>query len=193
MAFCSAWTAKHFSCCVPLGMPSLSRIQYPLSRQLKMPDGAPLYPVVRIRLFFVMTAPTARPSRAQLVQPATVSASSINLLSHLSIATSAFLRRIANMISHARGEFNPACEKRAFTPARSRVLHRCVLRLARNFSARQSASLRYGGRIFARSCLRRFRHHSRHCRGFILSARQSASLRYGGRIFARSCLRRCRP
>ena len=42
---------------VPLGMLSSRRKQVFLSRQLSIPAGAPLYPVVIIRLFLTTTAP----------------------------------------------------------------------------------------------------------------------------------------
>src|SRR5665647_2668706 len=48
MAFCSACTALHFSCLVPEGIFSRSRI-HPISRQCSIPLGAPLYPVERMR------------------------------------------------------------------------------------------------------------------------------------------------
>ena len=66
-------------------MPFSSRMQTPLSLQLNTPDGAPLYPVVKMRLSLTITAPTCLPSRWQLDQPETSFAISINLLSHLSI------------------------------------------------------------------------------------------------------------
>ena len=56
-AFCSACMARQTSCFSPDTIP-LSSLKQPSSRQSLTPEGAPLYPVVRMRLSLTMTAPT---------------------------------------------------------------------------------------------------------------------------------------
>src|ERR687897_3039892 len=64
MAFCSAWSVRW-----QLLRPSTTRIRHPTSSQCGIPEGAPLYPVVSIRLSRTTTAPTA--SRGHVERVAT--------------------------------------------------------------------------------------------------------------------------
>src|SRR5918993_3349377 len=64
MAFCSAWSVRW-----QLFRPSTTRIRHPTSSQCGIPEGAPLYPVVSIRLSRTTTAPTA--SRGHVERVAT--------------------------------------------------------------------------------------------------------------------------
>src|SRR5918994_7926660 len=64
MAFCSACSVRW-----QLSRPSTSRIRHPTSSQWGIPEGLPLYPVVRMRLSRTITAPTA--SRGQVERVAT--------------------------------------------------------------------------------------------------------------------------
>src|SRR5918995_835256 len=54
MAFCSAWSVRW-----QVFRPCTTRIRHPTSSQCGIPEGAPLYPVVSIRLSRTITAPTA--------------------------------------------------------------------------------------------------------------------------------------
>src|SRR5215210_1532664 len=64
MAFCSAWSVRW-----QLSRPSTIRMRHPTSSQWGIPEGLPLYPVVRIRLSRTITAPTA--SRGHVERVAT--------------------------------------------------------------------------------------------------------------------------
>src|SRR5918994_2389860 len=64
MAFCSACSVRW-----QLSRPSTSRIRHPTSSQWGIPEGLPLYPVVRMRLSRTITAPTA--SRGHVERVAT--------------------------------------------------------------------------------------------------------------------------
>src|ERR671916_3462095 len=64
MAFCSAWSVRW-----QLSRPSTMRIRHPTSSQWGIPEGEPLYPVVRMRLSRTITAPTA--SRGHVERVAT--------------------------------------------------------------------------------------------------------------------------
>src|SRR5918993_5286847 len=64
MAFCSAWSVRW-----QVFRPSTTRIRHPTSSQCGIPEGAPLYPVVSIRLSRTTTAPTA--SRGHVERVAT--------------------------------------------------------------------------------------------------------------------------
>src|SRR4030042_2564373 len=59
IAVCAAWTPRHSSCRSPEARLSFSR-KHPVSIQCRIPDGAPLYPVERIRLSLTMIDPTER-------------------------------------------------------------------------------------------------------------------------------------
>src|SRR5919202_5555633 len=64
MAFCSACSVRW-----QLSRPSTIRIRHPTSSQWGIPEGLPLYPVVRIRLSRTISAPTA--SRGHVERVAT--------------------------------------------------------------------------------------------------------------------------
>src|SRR5215210_2924208 len=64
MAFCSAWSVRW-----QLSRPSTIRMRHPTSSQWGIPEGLPLYPVVRMRLSRTITAPTA--SRGHVERVAT--------------------------------------------------------------------------------------------------------------------------
>src|SRR3989338_7107220 len=59
IAFCSACRPRQSSCLSPDGTFNFSR-RHPVISQCVIPVGVPLYPVVRILLFFTIKAPTAR-------------------------------------------------------------------------------------------------------------------------------------
>src|SRR5918994_4348321 len=75
MAFCSACSVRW-----QLSRPSTSRIRHPTSSQWGIPEGLPLYPVVRMRLSRTITAPTA--SRGQVERVATSCAMRMKYSSH---------------------------------------------------------------------------------------------------------------
>src|ERR687886_2968043 len=75
MAFCSAWSVRW-----QLSRPSTILMRHPTSSQWGMPEGLPLYPVVRIRLSRTITAPTAR--RGQVERVATSCAMRMKYSSH---------------------------------------------------------------------------------------------------------------
>src|SRR5215217_1487899 len=62
MAFCSACSVRW-----QLSRPSTIRMRQPTSSQWGIPEGLPLYPVVRIRLSRTITAPTARRGQVERV------------------------------------------------------------------------------------------------------------------------------
>src|SRR3989338_2384136 len=64
IAFCSACRPRQSSCLSPDGTFNFSR-RHPVISQCVMPVGVPLYPVVRILLFFTIKAPTARLRQAE--------------------------------------------------------------------------------------------------------------------------------
>src|SRR5918995_1024014 len=75
MAFCSACSVRW-----QLSRPSTIRIRHPTSSQWGIPEGLPLYPVVRMRLTRPTTAPTA--SRGQVERVATSCAMRMKYSSH---------------------------------------------------------------------------------------------------------------
>src|SRR5215210_1136056 len=75
MAFCSAWSVRW-----QLSRPSTIRMRHPTSSQWGIPEGLPLYPVVRMRLSRTMTAPTA--SRGHVERVATSCAMRMKYSSH---------------------------------------------------------------------------------------------------------------
>src|SRR5215208_6962469 len=62
MAFCSACSVRW-----QLSRPSTIRMRHPTSSQWGIPEGLPLYPVVRMRLSRTITAPTARRGQVERV------------------------------------------------------------------------------------------------------------------------------
>src|SRR5215210_6571890 len=62
MAFCSACSVRW-----QLSLPSTIRMRQPTSSQCGIPEGLPLYPVVRILLSRTTTAPTARRGQVERV------------------------------------------------------------------------------------------------------------------------------
>src|ERR671932_46477 len=75
MAFCSACSVRW-----QLSRPSTIRMRHPISSQWGIPEGLPLYPVVRILLSRTTTAPTAR--RGQVERVATSWAMRMKYSSH---------------------------------------------------------------------------------------------------------------
>src|SRR5918911_3691989 len=75
MAFCSACSVRW-----QLSRPSTTRMRHPTSSQCGIPEGLPLYPVVRILLSRTTTAPTAR--RGQVERVATSWAMRMKYSSH---------------------------------------------------------------------------------------------------------------
>src|SRR5215218_5384838 len=75
IAFCSACSVRW-----QLSRPSTIRMRQPTSSQWGIPEGLPLYPVVRIRLSRTITAPTAR--RGQVERVATSCAMRMKYSSH---------------------------------------------------------------------------------------------------------------
>ena len=72
IAFASAWTERHISYLSPRWIPSFVLMQFPISLQLALPRGAPLYPVEMIVSFFTIIAPNLL--RRQVERSDTVSA-----------------------------------------------------------------------------------------------------------------------
>src|ERR671911_412012 len=106
MAFCSAWSVRW-----QVFRPCTTRIRHPTSSQCGIPEGAPLYPVVSIRLSRTTTAPTAR--RGHVERVATSCAMRMKYSSH-----------------DGRARFSAACSSEVSTSALSKGSIQPVSRVA---------------------------------------------------------------